>query len=139
MKIEETVCSPELSETIKNLGVEQKSIYYWWSTCESQRSRNYLLRIGDEIVGTTFTLERFKNGVSSAFTVAELGEILPVGFEATKTDNAFNRGRYKYSIDLHLEEGVGSFSAYDDNEANALAKLLIYVKSIEEVKKLSNT
>ena len=109
MNIEEQVTSLELSKQIKELGVEQESLFYWISTLQ-----------GFEIV---YQGELLGEVSYSAFTVAELGKLLPTWFYSGKT----------LSKALKTEFECGS-AEYDkqtwkkaDTEANARGKMLIYL------------
>lgn len=66
MKLEEQVCSLDLAKRLKELGIEQESLYYWYKFSDP---------IGWEICG--YRKEWIKQQDVSAFTVAELGEMLP--------------------------------------------------------------
>ena len=116
MKLEDQVCSLELAKKLKELGVKQESLFYWWFV------RNDM---GDDVfVSDTKPV----NGTEywSAFTVAELGEMLPV---------RINGGRRKYRIDglpvwfcnyAHKSNNhMHSISA--DTEADARAAMLVYL------------
>jgi len=112
MNLENQVCSLELSKRLKELGVKQSSLFFWTSG------------------GVTSRLESLPILESnySAFTVAELGEILPVGIWNPKKCKSIylhcepaNRICYwliRYGNDLYQEELT---------EANARAKMLIYL------------
>src|SRR5436853_5083725 len=64
MKLEHQVCSLNLSKRLKELGVKQVSVFYW---------------SGDEqlIYGDQEPVKSLKLPMLSAFTVAELGDMLP--------------------------------------------------------------
>ncbi len=64
MKLEEQVCNLELSKRLKELGVKQESLFWWCIEPEAFKNRDWY--IGD-------TNDR----KFSAFTVAELGDLLP--------------------------------------------------------------
>ena len=74
MNLESQVCSFELSKKLKELGIKQDSYFYYWS-CEDKNcdcSEKIQLKDGEpeNLIGY------------SAFTVAELGEILfSIGFK----------------------------------------------------------
>lgn len=132
MKLEEQVASLELSKKLRDLGVKQESAFYWWED-----------RYGP---GTGHQLQdrkprNPKNGwmSSSAFTVAELGEMLP---------NKFGHKDYLYLLSCEkfceFDSGSRYLVLYDpvppDNwpdqvaleqfaatEADARAKMLIYL------------
>jgi len=123
MKLEDQVCSLELAKKLKELGVKQESIF-WWKLVE--------LDVG------TFTnegkLELSDNNVPSivdkisAFTVAELGEMLPnyiVSFSGLIENiyECFDIRKYAEN----LAHGTPFYSTRDKTEANARAKMLIYL------------
>ena len=68
MKLNKQVCSLDLAKRLKELGVKQGSAFYWMET-QSEKPYLYLRQ------------EEPKNTIgceyASAFTVAELGEMLP--------------------------------------------------------------
>lgn len=133
MRIEDQVCSLELAKRLKELGVEQDGLFYY---------QNNPYNDGQDCIDIMIKEVRSKNGENniinvecendasptySAFTVAELGEILPDAIlfhdsncyiKCQKKDN-----EYKIYID-HLSRLVIFF---DENEANVRAKILIYL------------
>ena len=70
MKLEQQVCSLELSKKLKKLNIYQGSLWYWILSCRG-KDKYYL----------STTIQEFKKPLApyeySAFTVAELGELLP--------------------------------------------------------------
>jgi hypothetical protein len=118
--LEKQVYSLELAKRLKELGVRQESLYYW-SMCkdgigiikliDSDRKR--------EKIGTV-EIENI-----SAFTVAELGEMLPHGFRSGKAGNS-KVGFKAYSS--HANGPGGFHEQFDaDTEADCRAKMLIYL------------
>jgi len=81
MKLEEQVTSLELSRKLKELGVKQKSLWYWLESCDKRTDLisglTSLLKPRDDIQ------EDKKCGCIyySAFTCAELSELLPMNIE----------------------------------------------------------
>jgi hypothetical protein len=117
MKIEDQVCSLELSKRLKELGVKQDSLFGWfWSPQIDKWSV-------EPIIGP-FT------GISSAFTVAELGIFLPDFIDFTKIKNAIHVATL-YGDDIQEENNV---SVIDDTEANVRAKMLIQLIENDYVK-----
>lgn len=101
MKLEDQVCSLELAKRLKEFGVKQESAFYWTNVhWEKGREPRWALISSELINGERWRTP--KNGFS-AFTVAELGEML-------------TKEQIKNSLD-------GS----DDTEANARAKMLIHL------------
>ena len=93
LPLEKQVCSLELAKKLKELGVRQESIFYWEK------------RDGWELVDDPYD-DQFE--LYSAFTVAELGELLeihrgegrPQYAEETESD-------YKAKMLIHLiKEGI---------------------------------
>jgi hypothetical protein len=119
MKLVDQVCSLELAERLKNLGIKQESLFYWLmhdGIGEPECSGNIHIGDADE---KDYFIE-----LASAFTVAELGEMLPGGICQTDKINKKRDSDLKsYCIYLAGD----SFHAKDDNEANARAKMLIYL------------
>jgi len=132
MKLEKQVASLELSKKLEELGVEQNSLFGW--------------SLYDE-KNNLWGVEEFRNigDEYSAFTVAELGEMLPVTIqmnrrrgvdthwlENTKTTHKYRCG-YIYE-DSSGTTGWGRVSDFESHavgisktEANARAKMLIYL------------
>ena len=127
MKPENQVCSLELSKKLKKLGVPQESVFYW----------------RDGKIEYEPFIDSSLCKVYSAFTVAELGEMLPISF--------IKKGeKYAYAINIIIDRnpsGAREFRInyfnmsedekeakvlpnnfiYSENEANARAKMLCYL------------
>jgi len=107
MDIENQVCSLELAKKLLTLGVKQNSLFYWdWhsDTCYAVKFVPY----------SCPGIERY-----SAFTVAELGEMLSFGIISVKRTLEF----FYCGEGLDVED-VG----FDERtEADARAKMLIYL------------
>ena len=119
MTQEQQVCSLELAKKLKELGVKQESLFYW-------------IKFGDifEIHQTFSNL--FNKGLEqySAFTVAELGEMLPKTtkyFRSQVTGDVMEgRGSWPYYAELWRPEGK-TITENADTEADARAKMLVYL------------
>lgn len=103
MSLEDQVVSPELSKRLKELKVKQKSLFYWIVSFNT----NYHISYTE---GDGRLLPQERNDFYSAFTVAELGEGLP-------EEVIFNG----------ILGGKRLTDFYDGNEADARAKMLIYL------------
>ena len=126
MKLKEQVCNLELSRKLKELGVSQKSYFHWihW-------------REGVGVGG--WDVDHQENDPMSvdfsAFTVAELGEMLPRQIKLTHPRN--NYWKIVYREPLQVREGEirnDTYSVEANNEANARAKLLIYLIENKHIK-----
>jgi hypothetical protein len=157
MKLEDQVCSLELSKRLKELGVKQDSLIYWlnvqhcvhmkvkengWEP-EKDEEGNYIIdRIEYRIeLGNPFAWNVDKDNCWSAFTVAELGEMLPAYINDNGDKQLLELS--KYMIPVGEKQGNSAYSAeywilkdpvyrlgkgcYEDNEADARAKMLIYL------------
>ena len=117
--LEQQCVSLELVKRLKELGVKQESVWGWM---QESVSKQYWLGLSDD--KKTFE-------VASAFTVSELGEMLP---ECYITERRL-RGDWEYSPHFtgttqdvgtkeHTRNDVCMFA---DTEADARAKMLIYL------------
>ncbi len=111
MRLEEQVCSLGLSEKLKELGVKQESAFYW----ETSDDKLPILVTTNEAF-TNDELEYF-----SAFTVSELGEMLPfqVRGDLLIFDVWNDQWLYYY--------GDCDDKNYSSTEADARANCLIYL------------
>lgn len=134
MEIEKQVCSPELSNKLNELGVKQNSFWFWLKIEDG-----YGLTPGFSIISTQGNII---NKIS-AFTSAELGEILP-GKVERRINSDMRTGdlsvfkewwdkdkflwRTCYTLlgyDRALKIFPGSF--LEETEADSRAKMLIYL------------
>lgn len=117
MEIEKQVCTLEQAERLKDLGVKQNG-YFWWSWYGQSRFPNWEV-----------TREKTNEATCCAFTVAELGEMLPEGFYSDKED--FKWEMMQKDDDGKLEEilelGVIDATELFNTEAQARANLLIHL------------
>jgi hypothetical protein len=124
MKLKSQVCSSELAQRLKELGVKQESYFYYG-------------RETSDCIWTQDNYQLILNPIS-AFTVAELGEMLPdcikdrngdILFEEMDRDKSDSVYFYNY---VHLddtedEKAESKLLVSSDTEADARAKMLIYL------------
>lgn len=128
--LEQQVCSLELAKKLKALGVKQESYFLWCEikesggsitshvfACEHENAEDFAMVKGDEVVG-----------VYSAFTVAELGEMLPRQCTQSRTEEEV---RVHYAWGLSGYEENNFFAA---TEADARAKMLIHLLETGAIK-----
>jgi hypothetical protein len=129
IKLEDQVCSLELAKKLKELGAKQKSLF-WWGRPKDLN-----------VYGLFYTPMLFSFGedhfdeLYSAFTVAELGEILPIHFGYKWNNKMYPTGLMitKLINDWLVSYNVtGSYAPselciFDKTEADARAKMLIYL------------
>jgi len=122
LPIEKQVCSKELSKKLKQLKIKQESLFYW---------------VGEEkdkmfISNTTMCYKRsFDNPEEfeypfnySAFTVAELGEILPKGIQINK---GLHYGHWIVEFGNNWSKESKKIINKNESLADSLAKMIIYL------------
>lgn len=142
--MENQVCSLELSKLLEKLGVKQNSYFYWVYTYKEKYNLfhaenddcNQHNGPGDI---TWLNIKKRSNQAWSAFTVAELGYLLPKQIEiiidVDKNGYGIFRpslwcGRCEFTGDNRYEWMISygdDHFVLDENEANARAKMLIYL------------
>jgi len=115
MKLENQVCSLELAKKLKELGVKQESLWWW----------NIYNQNGCDAMITLNRPERKGDYCCSAFTVTELGEMLPnyVGGQEISTRKDVDNNYWCELLGDDTKEKYFKSNA----EANARAKMLIYL------------
>ena len=128
MKLEDQVCSLELAKKLKELRVKQKSIFYWHKRFLGDSF--YLIKWIDYNhydMDSKIFKDHFPDHYS-AFTVAELGEMLPENIHIFM----LKVGKEEIPI-WFCEAGECNGEATnweetnDKNQANAIAKMLIHL------------
>jgi len=122
MELQQQVTNLELSKRMKELGFKQESYFIWY--LRNEDTKKYILCSRDI----------FQEGIS-AYTVAELGEMLP--HEVRIDDETYWHGMrtekwevgdgfvWRVIYENHKKE---IFEQEADTEADARAKMLIYLK-----------
>lgn len=121
MELEKQVCSLELSKQLKELGVKQDSLFYWY---EDYNSQKIFLDYNELIIMYRGTKKY------SAFTVAELGELLQKNITINNINRCLWYSRSHNILELYYNECSKKhiITIVDDkSEANARAKMLIYL------------
>ena len=134
MKLENQVTNLELSKKLKDIGVKQESVWYWYEATKLASAKNEMQEI------KYWTLARsplMAKEIYSAFTVAKLGERLPNYVSTSNCGGGRNAERVDYLVCSNQNsreawiakdtKEVNWVSFRDRNEANARAKLLIYI------------
>jgi len=134
MKLEDQACSLELAKKLKELGVVQDSLWYW----EEYRDDWMDLRATPKLVQGYHTDKEQRDGNAvesstyySAFTVAELGEMLKDGMVKSYHPGG-SGGELAWCSIYFVGEGRGiagdaTVSQHGATEAEARAKILIYL------------
>ena len=121
MELEKQVCSLELAKRLKELGAKQDGFFVWVEN---------VVGAWNVEVERNSVLPKSQGSYCSAFTVAELGEMLPNYFKheqrgylnlvMKKLDDGSSEVIYKERTDT-------VFGQWAETEADARAKLLIYL------------
>lgn len=118
MNLENQVSSLELSQKLKELGAPQDSLFYI-----NRQTSDIYDRHSKELLGKSVYNE---TAWFSAYTVAELGEMLPKKYKQLKHyyDDIGNKwvSRFDYGI-----SPTGKHMEYAKTEADCRAKMLIYL------------
>lgn len=135
MKQEDQVISIEIAKKLKELGVTQDSLYYWneqsfYDPKDGDYTAWVLVHLGEEIVEDD-------EEIYSAFTVAELGRLIPYRIGERFNDFTLRtqneRGVYLLSYEkpvFNTEKGNGVehlHSETGDTEAEVRGKMLIWI------------
>ncbi len=124
MKLEHQVVSLQPSQRLKELGFKQESLFYWKRGLEVGASNTDELNLH---YGRFFNPIEIKYAIS-AYTVAELGEMLPEGFWSSKHQTRFECGKNIVEYDNYIRGNKPTCDMeYADTEADARAKMLIYL------------
>jgi len=123
MKLEQQVCSLELAKQLKELGFKQDSLF-WWQDC------------GDGTVELMYGKTDSNFGIPvqyyyPAYTVAELGEMLPNGNYSFRYIGVekWAAGNNLYNYNANMQGKMVKVTEKESKtEADARAKMLIYLK-----------
>lgn len=140
MKLEEQVCSLELAKKLKELGVKQDSLFYYekdeyqfWYDRILRTAKPDIKMEGEAIDTREGDYFNHDENSISAFTVAELGEMLPDEYPGDSDSNLLIfKAEAKDLVHWYIryENDVQEMSIHTEfaeTEANARAKMLIYL------------
>ena len=124
--LEDQVCSLEFSKKLEELGVKQNSIF-WWRKYSMWKKPDlmYIPNKNNDILILSGKLEYS----ISAFTVAELGEMLPNWASSYRLGKLASKNCGKYCCEYHIisKKHTKDFEFISDTEADCRAKMLIYL------------
>lgn len=134
MNIKNQVTSLETSKKLKELGVEQESIFFWIQTYDSTLAPilNHSIARAPSVRGDLYLVDRSPNGRNyAAFTASELAEMLPsciykgenryFKLNIVKYDDVWAVCYHWHDHDLYLPNGNKLL-------VEALADCLVYLK-----------
>lgn len=117
MRLEDQVCSLQLAKRLQSLATTQESAFAWY------------LRDNELIFAPWVRNDPHQPSVA-AFTVAELGDMLPYEFKTAEgrwwlqMERYHDKSRVYY---INTKSGTFLVDTYDVTEADARAKMLIYL------------
>lgn len=117
MTPEQQVTNLELSKKMKELGFPQKSMFYW------DKDKKYLINSYNWADVDREDWEIIKEKYCSAYTVAELGEMLPRKVLTSQLTFTKGGGTKKWIVAY-----LGIWIVANDTLADGMAKMLIYLK-----------
>lgn len=123
MKLEHQVTNLEISKRLKELGVKQESLFYWVADILVFKTQTGFFTIR----GAGMNLHPLADKAISAFTCAELGEMLP---EPTDEKHYVVMKDGNQWCLWETEDGFydkDGNHVYADTEADARGKMLIYL------------
>lgn len=140
-ELESQVSNVELSQKLKQLGLNKRSLFSWWEVTKKgiHRDKGWYLEISTAKIGKTFLVGR---ELVHAYISTELGELLPhhlnehFAFTTYKMDD---KGWWVDYVDMRPETICHPFIFYglggvelavgqsEKTEADARAKLLIFL------------
>lgn len=122
LPLEQQVCSLQSAKRLKELNCTQESLFYW-----GHKDNSWF------VYGSYWNGKPSFNGIYSAYTVAELGELLPYEIIHPKLKYAVGvltilKPKSNWFIG-YGREGMSVFpqDVANPNEAEARAKMLIYL------------
>lgn len=141
MKLEKQVCTLEQAKRLKELGIEQQSHFTWyevsdgsdegnpdaegveWYEILAQKDHHRMMDMAVYPVASDLTTSDGEfcstRGIYSAFTVAELGAMLPTAYDTMRTAEGW-RGYGNQGYDYPTEEVY-------ENESEPRAVMLIHL------------
>jgi len=119
MKLQDQVCSFELAKKLKELGVKQGSLFYWYTD-----GLNFQVDIKTDYIRGVYGYSGKQDEMYPTFTVAELGEMLPNFCSSYQMPEPHTSS----SISLwYCGAKETELSQVAETEADARAKMLIYL------------
>lgn len=122
MELQKQVTSLKISKRLKELGMKQESLFYFVNapSIESPHWHLYPAPQGKWTADTYWSAEHY-----SAFTVAELGEMLPL----TEIHDSLDGNQYgcQFSCAEDFTDLNKGHTEFADTEADCRGKMLIYL------------
>ncbi|MCK5018627.1 MAG: hypothetical protein KAS32_16320 [Candidatus Peribacteraceae bacterium] len=126
MELQQQVCSLEISKRLKELGVNQESLWYW-------KKGNFVSdgKVKMDTYGLICPAKVIRDNLGkeliSAFTVAELGELLPAGYFGNKSEEGTYLPAKADILTKTFKTVSNSMITNDWTMANVYGCILIYL------------
>ncbi|MFQ5786490.1 MAG: hypothetical protein ACE5H1_00770 [Thermodesulfobacteriota bacterium] len=136
MELKDQVISLDIAKRLKELGVPQESLFYWVPeyTVNMATGKKLHRIITDETVNVLKKRKEYEGDFVSAFTLSELGELLPFEYSDTckGKDGVWMCCHMEAICDDYACEGDEIEITFNeceeaDTEANARGLMLIYL------------
>lgn len=133
MNIEKQVTNLETSKKLKELGVEQESIFFWIQTYDSTLAPilNHSIARTPDVRGDLYLVDKSPNERNySAFTASELAEMLPEIIKLNDVINWVEITKYgkEYQARYRTFKTPSKIYSREKSLVEALAACLIYLK-----------
>lgn len=133
MRLENQVTSLETSKKLKELGVEQESIFFWIQTYDSTLAPilNHSIARTPDVRGDLYLVDKSPNERNySAFTTSELAEMLPEIIKLNDVINWVEITKYgkEYQVRYRTFEMPSKICGREKSLVEALAACLIHLK-----------
>jgi hypothetical protein len=128
MELSKQVCSLELAKKLKSLGVKQESYRYWY-----EYQDHVIMGTQWCIVDPTGNFDEEDQGrFISAFTVAELGNLIPGNIDGSifMTQKGMLGNLWYCTMKCHNLDGDGLLTEHQENadtEADARGRMMVYL------------
>jgi len=130
MKLEQQITNLELSKKLEELGVKQESLFYWGERPYGKNRKPWV----PEIFGEDAPFGEGVAKIASAFTVAELGTLLPKSIQIREEvfwlqiePQGVQDGWACQYRNIATKFGFVPKFFEDKSMTNAMAKMLIYL------------
>lgn len=121
MTLEQQVCSLELSKRLNELGVKQESYFWWNSRMAGDEEESFIMT---KIEWETYYQGEYGYVCLSAFTVAELGELMHENWKTFKMKN------WKW---FYKQTGDKESRMYGPYKTEAEARAICIIKRLEKM------
>ncbi len=136
MKLEDQCVSLELAKKMEELGFPQKSLFYWYENIVYFGETKLFVKVSSGHSRSIHVCNLKSYGAISAYSVAELGEMLPPHTDSGKDGQGYacytviseDGGQTHWDTVLEEDENFVPQRIWASSESDARAKMLIWLK-----------